>query len=266
MTTQILWVLLLSFLINLISTLSYSVRIVGIRTRKIAVSVALFNVLVLVSRTANGFQAPLLANIVEKKIGLGHTDPIDQFYWILWITSLATVVGGLLIPSFQRLFSFAVIHFSQHKSISGLLLASVSSRGFNLVRSSTVIPNYQNITRLVSKGPFPWRVFVFNIIAVSVLTVGVLASLYAGYLNPDLRTTSSNLSSVINGLATILLFLFIDPYLSILTDEVAEGRYNEPDFRNQVVIMVIARLLGTLIAQLIFLPASQLIVFIAEHM
>ncbi|SOD97393.1 lipid II flippase Amj family protein [Spirosoma fluviale] len=266
MSAQILWVLLLTFLINLISTLSYSVRIVGIRTRKIAVSFALFNVLVLVSRTANGFQAPILANIVEKNIRLGRANPIDQFYWVLWMTSLSTLVGALLIPSFQRLFSYAVVHFSRHKSMPGLVLASVSSRGFDLIRSSTVAPSFQNMTRLVDKGPFPWRVFVFNVVAVAVLTVGVLASLYAGYLNPGLRTTSSNLSSVINGLATILMFLFIDPYLSILTDEVAEGKYQEPAFRNQVVILVIARLLGTLLAQLVFLPASQLIVLIAEHM
>lgn len=182
------------------------------------------------------------------------------------MTSFATLLGALLIPSFQRLFSYAVVHFSQHKSMPGLVLAGMSSRGLDLVRSSTVIPSYQNVSRLVKKGPFPWRVFVFNVVAVAVLTVGVLASLYAGYLNPSLRTTSSNLSSVINGLATILMFLFIDPYLSILTDEVTEGKFEETAFRNQVVILVIARLLGTLMAQLIFLPASQLIVLIAEHM
>jgi hypothetical protein len=85
-------------------------------------------------------------------------------------------------------------------------------------------------------------------------------------LNPILRTTSSNLSSVINGLATILMFLFIDPYLSILTDEVTEGKYQEAAFRQQVVWMVLARLAGTLLAQLTFLPAAQLIVFIAKQL
>ena len=71
MTTQIAFVLALTFLINLITTLSYSVRIVGIRTGRIAVSFALFNILVLISRTANGFQAPLLASTIEKNINSG---------------------------------------------------------------------------------------------------------------------------------------------------------------------------------------------------
>ncbi|GAB4015239.1 lipid II flippase Amj family protein [Spirosoma koreense] len=266
MTVPVVWVLVLTFLINLISTLSYSVRIVGIRTKKIAVSFALFNVLVLVSRLSNGFQAPILANLVEKAITHHQPNPIEQFQWILWMTSLATLVGALLIPVFQRLFSYAVVHFSEHKSMPKLLLASLSPAGFRLIRSSAVLPSYLNLTQLVSKKSIPWQVFIANIITVAVLTVGVLASLYAGYLNPDLRTTSSNLSPVINGLATILMFLFIDPYLSILTDEVTEGKYGEPAFRQQVVLMVIARLLGTLIAQITFLPAARLIVLVAEQM
>ncbi|WP_338874286.1 lipid II flippase Amj family protein [Spirosoma sp. SC4-14] len=266
MSTQIVWVLALSFLINLISTLSYSIRIVGIRTRKIAVSFALFNVLVLISRTANGFQAPILANVVEKTIYYHNPDPISVFYWILWTTSLATLIGALLIPSFQRLFSYAVIHFSRHKSIPSLVLAGFSPAGFHLIRTSITTPDLGNISQIKSKEAIPWKVFAFNVIAVAVLTVGVLASLYAGYLKPELRTTSSNLSSVINGLATILMFLFIDPYLSILTDEVTEGKYRESSFRRQVVLMVIARLLGTFLAQILFLPAAQLIVMVAETM
>jgi hypothetical protein len=266
MSSQILWVLGLTFLINLISTLSYSVRVVGIRTRKIAVSFALFNVLVLVSRTANGFQAPVLANIVEKTIGTQQPNPITQFYWVLWMTSFATLVGALLIPTFQRLFSVAVVHFSRYKSMPNLLLAGFSPAGFQLLRASAVAPSPFNLTHLVQRRPIPWRVVGFNVVAVAVLTVGVLSSLYAGYLNPSLRTTSSNLSSVINGLATILMFLFIDPYLSILTDEVTEGKYQEAAFRQQVVWMVLARLAGTLLAQLTFLPAAQLIVFIAKQL
>ena len=41
MTTQVVIVLILTFVINLITTLSYSVRIVGIRTGRIAISFAL---------------------------------------------------------------------------------------------------------------------------------------------------------------------------------------------------------------------------------
>ena len=55
----------LTFVIHLIGTLAYAVRIAGVRTRRIAVSFALFNVLVLVSRTSNSFQGPFLAKRIE---------------------------------------------------------------------------------------------------------------------------------------------------------------------------------------------------------
>jgi hypothetical protein len=102
-----------------------------------------------------------------------------------------------------------------------------------------------------------------NVISVAIITVGVISSLYAGYLNPDLRATSSTLSSVINGFATILMFVFIDPYLSIMTDEVVMGECKESVFRKYIVYMVLARIAGTLIAQVIFVPSAKLIAWLS---
>lgn len=50
MSTQIIIVFILTMLINLITTLSYAVRIVGVRTGRIAITFSLFNILVLLSR------------------------------------------------------------------------------------------------------------------------------------------------------------------------------------------------------------------------
>src|SRR5882757_8313246 len=102
MTSQILIVLILTFIINLITTLSYSVRIVGIRTGRVAISFALFNILVLVSRTANGFQAPLLAKTVENDIKHGVFSNVSTFRMVIFACTLATVAGAVLIPTFQR--------------------------------------------------------------------------------------------------------------------------------------------------------------------
>jgi len=49
MNTQVKVVFVLTFVIHLISTLSFALRIAGVRTRRIAVSFAVFNILVLVS-------------------------------------------------------------------------------------------------------------------------------------------------------------------------------------------------------------------------
>jgi hypothetical protein len=264
MTTQIIIVLILVFLINLITTLSYSVRIVGIRTGRIAVSFVLFNILVLVSRTAYGFQAPLLAKTIENNINSGAGENLFEFRMIILTCSVATILGGLLIPTFQRILSIAVEKFSIYKSVPALILHSFSKGGILSIRESIVIPSKKNILDVNFKRYFPWKVFIMNIVAVAIITVGVLSALYAGYLNPEFRTTASNLSAIINGVSTILMFIFIDPFLSVMTDEVVLGKTKESLFRQYIVYMVFARLLGTFLAQIIFIPSARIIAWTAE--
>lgn len=263
MSQQIVSVIILTFLINLITTLSYSVRIVGIRTGRIAVSFALFNILVLISRTAYGFQAPLLASSIEKNIRNGSGENLFEFRLIILACSIATIAGGLLIPTFQRILSIAVSRFSLYKSVPSLVFHSFNKTGITAIRDNLVIPSAKNISSIAFDRAFPWRVFFMNVIAVAIITVGVLSALYAGYINPEFRTTASSLSSVINGVSTILMFIFIDPFLSIMTDEVVLGKIKESLFRKYIVYMVLARLLGTLLAQVLFLPAAHLIAWIA---
>ncbi len=263
MSNQIIFVIALTFLINLITTLSYSVRIVGIRTGRVAVSFALFNILVLISRTAYGFQAPLLANTIEKNISTGQGENLVEFRLIILSCSVATIVGGFLIPTFQRLLSIAVNKFSIYKTVPNLLLQSFTLSGITSIKDNLVIPSSKNISTINFYNDFPWRVFSMNVIAVAIITVGVLSSLYAGYINPEFRTTASSLSGVINGTSTILMFIFIDPFLSIMTDDVVLGKTKESVFRKYIVYMVFARLLGTVVAQFLFIPAAEFIAWIA---
>ena len=147
MSIQIFLVIILTFLINLITTLSYSVRIVGIRTGRIAISFALFNILVLISRTANGFQAPLLASSIEKKIKSGLDSNLTDFRWIIFSCTIATIIGGLLIPTFQRLLSVAVNKFSVYKSVPKILFHGFTKSGITQLKESIAIPNAKNLIK-----------------------------------------------------------------------------------------------------------------------
>jgi hypothetical protein len=69
MDTQLLVICILTFVIHLIGTLAYAARIAGVRTRRIAISFSLFNILILVSRTSNSFQGPFLAKRIETTAG-----------------------------------------------------------------------------------------------------------------------------------------------------------------------------------------------------
>lgn len=135
MDIQLLFLCFLTFLIHVIGTLAYSVRIAGVRTRKIAVSFALFSILVLVSRTSNMMLSPFLAKRVEQ--GLQHADALlSDFRWLLVAASLATLAGAVLIPTSQRVFSRAVLHFQVHRSVPKLLLHGLFKGGLSYVRVS----------------------------------------------------------------------------------------------------------------------------------
>jgi len=73
-----------------------------------------------------------------------------------------------------------------------------------------------------------------------------------------------SLSSVINGFATVVLAVVIDPQVSVMTDDVIEGRISENSFRRAITTLAGARVLGTLCAQVVLVPAALIIVRIAE--
>jgi hypothetical protein len=51
-----------------------------------------------------------------------------------------------------------------------------------------------------------------------------------------------------------------------MTDDVVEGRLSEPSFRRAIVWLVGSRFAGTVLAQLLLIPAASLIVFVAERL
>jgi ABC-type spermidine/putrescine transport system permease subunit I len=61
-----------------------------------------------------------------------------------------------------------------------------------------------------------------------------------------------------------MMAVFIDPHMSGMTDGVIEGNVGETQFRRAVVWLVGSRLSGTLLAQLLLVPAALLITFVAK--
>jgi hypothetical protein len=257
-------ILALTFVVHLVDTLAYSVRIAGVRVRRLAVSLSLFNLLVLLARTAGTVQAPLLARRVEVALRTRDSALLTDLRFVLLAGSLATIVGALLIPTFQNAFTKAVRAFNVHRSVPRLLLLSFSKTGLLHLRDSIKAPEARGVLNLPHSTRLPARLLLINAAAVSAWTVAVLASLYAGYLVPEYRVTASSLAAVVSGAATVLLFVFSDPYLSALTDDVLEGKVSEGFFRRSVIWLVGSRLAGTLLAQVILVPAALLIARLAR--
>ena len=183
MDKQLLLICALTFIIHIIGTLAYSVRIAGIRTQRIAVSLALFSILMLLSRTSNSFLGPFFSLTFAKRVETG----IDQhvaastllvdFRWLLFSASLATILGAILIPTFQRAFCRAVEHFQVHRSVPKLLLHAVFKGGLSYLKTSASLPKPANVTGLRQKS----GISVSIVIATALWTVGAsLSTLHHG--------------------------------------------------------------------------------------
>jgi hypothetical protein len=255
----------LTFIIHLIGALAYAARIAGVRTRRIAISFALFNILILVSRASNSFQGPFLGKRIETSLGAGAADHLlADFRWLLLSATVATVVGALAVPTVQRLFSRAVLHFQAHRSVPKLILHGFAKGGLSYIKQSASLPSHRQLTQIGREVPVPFHLIALNVGAQALLTVGVFSALYAGVLDPAFRVTAMSLSSAINGVATILLFVFIDPHLSVMTDDVVEGRTSEASFRRAVVWLSLSRIAGTLLAQAMLVPGAFAVAALAR--
>ena len=265
MDTQLFAICLLTAGIHLVGTMAYGARIAGVRTRRIALSFALFNILVLVSRTSNGFLGPFLAKRIESRLAEGGGEALlGDFRLVLISAAIAVAAGILLVPTSQRLFVRAIAYFQHNRSTTRMLLRCATPAGLRIIRNSIALPKKEQWRQLCKPRGVTVGVLLANCLAQGLLTVGVLASLYAGYLNPQFRVTASQLSAVVNGFATILLFAFIDPQLSVVTDDAIDGRVTDQMFRRMIIWISLSRLAGTLLAQIFLLPAAAAIAFIAN--
>ena len=110
----------------------------------------------------------------------------------------------------------------------------------------------------------PIRLFVINMVITAIYTIGVLSALYAALIAPERATTAIMASGLINGIATILLIIFIDPKISILADDVINQKGSYLNLKGVSLMMVTSRLLGTILAQVFFIPGAEYIAWFTK--
>jgi hypothetical protein len=81
---------------------------------------------------------------------------------------------------------------------------------------------------------------------------------------PDRSSTAIMASGLINGIATILLVILIDPKISVLADDVVNNKGNYTRLKGISLMMVTSRLLGTILAQLLFIPGANYVAWLTK--
>lgn len=247
----------LTVLIHIVDTLSYSVRLNSVKSGNFALSLSLFNLIVLVARTANMFQAPLIGSLVDESIKINY-NPIFEVREIVFATTIGTIFGIIAIPTFLQLFSKGVTRLEETGSVPSLVMQSLSLGNIKRIARSAVRPKRSMISELRFKN-IPKRLLILNALITGVYTIGVLAAYYASIFVPENRLAASASSGMINGVASILLTLYVDPKAAIITDEAYRGKRQYGDVKALVIMLIATKLLGTLLGQILLIPSAELI-------
>ncbi|MFR9709467.1 lipid II flippase Amj family protein [Paenibacillus sp. MB22_1] len=261
MTTYLVIVCVLTMIIHAAETLSYSIRYAGVKLNKIAVALSLTGIVVLVSRTANLIQSPKTAKFIDYSKLHPDFQVMNYLRIILLAGSVGTLLAMLLFPTCVNLFGRVIAKLevtgSLPKLVTSVTITQLKNVRHHLRKPTLRLRSY----RLLG---VPKRFILLNIAVTAFYTVGVLASLYAAYLVPELSTTASQASGIINGIATILLTIFIDPQLGLITDRAMHEEESRQQLGRIYIMLMGARFIGTLAAQLIIFPAAYMISMVVQ--
>lgn len=256
MAQNLIIIFILTMIIHMFATLSYSLRLAGIRVNKLAVALSLTGTILLISRTANLIQAPMTAKMIDYARVNPDLPVQEDFRFILIAASIGTALGIFLFPTFVniwgRVISRLEVTGSVLKMFSSVTLSQLKNTKHYVRRPALRISHIRYLG-------IPKRFILLNIVVTSIYTAGVLCSLYAAHLEPSLGTSASQASGLINGLATVLLTLFIDPQIGLITDKACHDEKYRKMISKIYYALMISRFLGTLLSQLILIPGAYFI-------
>lgn len=260
MYTRLIFVLVLVAFINMVDTLAFGARLAGVRTRSPSLAMSLFNIVALSSRTANLIQLPLVASIVDTGLqGAGQGGSlILVFRSILLANTLGVLLGILVLPLSVRAFTWGIVKMERTHSLP-LVLINFLKPG-NIRKAVRVPLSGWRHLKILEWTSLPRTFIITNPVLMAIYSVGVLAAIYAGYLLPEYRLTASQMSGIINGVATILLVVIVDPVSALILDETLRGKRSEAQLKSAIGFLAAGRLVGSLLAQLLLVPAAQVII------
>jgi hypothetical protein len=258
MFEKVVIISILTFIIHGVETLSYGVRLAGVRTGKLAVALSLTGMIVLISRTSNLAQAPMMGKMVDYARQHPEFSFEVQLHIFIASASLGTLAAILLFPTAIRISARLISQLEEAGSLPKLLRDSVSIRKLKYARRHIKLPSWEMLSRL-RIGGVPKRLLVLNTLVTGIYTVGVLAALYASFLLPEFSVTAAQSSGLINGVATILMTILVDPQVALMTDRAMNGGDNLATINKMYGLLMFSRFFGTVLAQILLVPGTFLI-------
>ena len=159
------------------------------------------------------FQAPLLGFMVDSAIIQNTNEALltleGEFRIIILCAFFGALFGAFLTPTMAYLFKKAIEIFQVTGSIPKLVFIALKPRYLKKIICAFRIPRISSLKTITFKS-LPKGFLIFNVFVTSIYVIGVLFSIAGAYL-PEYRSTAIQLSGIVNGMATIMFTIFVDP-------------------------------------------------------
>jgi len=256
-------IFVITFFINFLSVSSASLRFAGIKTNSITTSLSLSNIILLITRLANLFQTPFLGSMIDLAFKYNQIDTLLlKLHIIIFSATLGTFVGILFFNTFENIFIKWINLFNKTLSIPKTFYYLIYPKTYLVIIKSISKVNFYLDKNVLKEVP---KIIIFSSLFVSAFwTTGVLSAMYASVLVPEYARTATILSGIVNGIATILFTIFLDPIIAHITDKVYNNQKDIKFLYNSVFLMLIFTLLGTILAQFVLKPGAYLIAIITK--
>ncbi|MHB8125692.1 MAG: lipid II flippase Amj family protein [Desulfitobacteriaceae bacterium] len=248
----------LTFIIHIIDTFAYSVRLNYVKNGQFALSMTFFNLFYLISLVAHTLQAPLIGGLIDSSISQS-IDPLPDIRKVILAATAGTLSGIVLTPTFLKNFFRAVTKLERTGSVPSVVIDALKFRSILRFITSVTLPS----RKMVNYLPYhriPLQLLVLNALVTGIYTIGVMSAYYAASLVvAQHRLAASASAGIINTTANIIFMLFIDPKSSIITDQALRGNRPYEDVKTLVVILMSTKLIGTIMGQMLLIPVAQVI-------
>src|SRR5699024_12847910 len=149
----------------------------------------LFNIMVMISRLANMMQQPFTGSLIDTAPDYNTLEFVEkQFRFLIGASTVGTLFGILLLPTFIALFSRAIVHLSEEKgSVTSLFKRIFSLQYIKRGVTHFSLPKFSYLWCTRMKD-IPVRLFLVNLVINVIYTICVLFVLYASILFYKNRT------------------------------------------------------------------------------
>lgn len=218
----------------------------------------LFNIFYLISLIAHTLQAPLIGGLMDSSLNQS-INPLPSIRKVIFSATAGTLFGILLTPTFLKNFFRAVNNLEQTGSVPSVVIDALRIRNIRQFIKSLTLPSKKMVNHL-PYHKIPTNLLVLNVFVTAIYTIGVMSAYYATLLVvPQHRLAASASAGIINAAANIIFMLFIDPKSSIITDQALRGNRPYADVKALVVILMSAKLIGTILGQFLLIPVAKTI-------